>query len=232
MSDSSKWFIEPCPFCGKTPKVIPEFPDRDGNAWAEVSCRDDKCPASIVCVEFYDDDDALQSSSACKLAAVQKWNRALSSNEKKIPVVTATQVENTNRAYTYTDDLRWIEEARAEIAVVPSYRSTWTRKGGSLYKVRNPNTSMESLELVYEGTDKDTHEFLDYWAKLWAIRMENIAEMASLDDEFEQAHSGVREEIQKAKFLRFFHLSRAEENKRKWKSYARAFNNAFTTDFS
>jgi len=70
-----------CPFCGKTPALHPQNPEREGNAWGAVQCENGRCVT-------YDstrghgvrvEDGALQSDergTAKYIAlAVRRWNR-------------------------------------------------------------------------------------------------------------------------------------------------------------
>lgn len=64
----------PCPFCGKSPKVVPSRPDLDGNTWGMVLCRNKRCPAQPV-VEDGIKVNNDRGSDAYKQAAIRRWNR-------------------------------------------------------------------------------------------------------------------------------------------------------------
>lgn len=73
----------PCPFCGRSPEVGPKDPEREGNAFAYVACKNERCPATP-----YVTDGALicddRGSAAYKRLAIKRWNRRapqLSSNK-------------------------------------------------------------------------------------------------------------------------------------------------------
>jgi hypothetical protein len=64
----------PCPFCGTAPQIYPKRPEREGNAFGQVRCEYQRCPAN-PCVN----DGALSSdergSDAYKRLAIKRWNR-------------------------------------------------------------------------------------------------------------------------------------------------------------
>lgn len=64
----------PCPFCGKLPEVYPKDPSREGNAFGQVRCENDRCQAQPVV-----NDGALSAdergSAAYKRLAIRRWNR-------------------------------------------------------------------------------------------------------------------------------------------------------------
>ena len=63
-----------CPFCGEAPSLSPDNPDLDGNAWGEVACLNDDCPAtpSVTDGESISDD---RGSGAYIDAAIRLWNK-------------------------------------------------------------------------------------------------------------------------------------------------------------
>ena len=64
----------PCPFCGKKPKLFPIDPDREGDAFGEVSCMNEKCSAHPTvrdCCEIAD----MRGPGAYKDLAIKRWNR-------------------------------------------------------------------------------------------------------------------------------------------------------------
>lgn len=63
----------PCPFCGVTPGVYPTRPDLEGNAWGEVQCVNDDCPAKPSVEDGADCSDN-RGSDAYKQAAIKRWN--------------------------------------------------------------------------------------------------------------------------------------------------------------
>lgn len=64
----------PCPFCGKTPKVVPTRPDLDGNAWGAVVCVNSRCPAQPRVEDGATVSDE-RGSDAYKALAIKRWNR-------------------------------------------------------------------------------------------------------------------------------------------------------------
>lgn len=62
----------PCPFCGKTPIVVPINPEIEGNAWGEVKCVNKHCFAQPTVRDGCKvTDDAIDY----KKAAIKRWNR-------------------------------------------------------------------------------------------------------------------------------------------------------------
>jgi hypothetical protein len=64
----------PCPFCGSEPELFPEDPEREGDAWGEVACVNEDCPAQP---RVKDGEGACdyRGSDAYKAAAVARWNK-------------------------------------------------------------------------------------------------------------------------------------------------------------
>lgn len=65
---------KPCPFCGKPPKVSPQDPAREGNAWGEVRCVNGRCPSQPVVRDGISVADE-RGPGAYKRAAIRRWNR-------------------------------------------------------------------------------------------------------------------------------------------------------------
>lgn len=65
---------KPCPFCGAPPEIYPKRPGIEGNAFGQVHCENDACPAQ-PCVN--DDEDVAddRGSDAYKAIAIERWNR-------------------------------------------------------------------------------------------------------------------------------------------------------------
>ena len=70
----------PCPFCGQQPFVGPENPEKTGDGWAFVICRNEKCHANVK-VEAYELEgtkesfnSVKESSDAYKAEAIKRWN--------------------------------------------------------------------------------------------------------------------------------------------------------------
>lgn len=62
----------PCPFCGAAPDYNPKDPERHGDAWATVFCRDEDCPANQGAnVTNMDDDENFHPVEE----AVKLWNK-------------------------------------------------------------------------------------------------------------------------------------------------------------
>jgi hypothetical protein len=64
----------PCPFCGSQPELFPKNPKRDGNAWGEVRCVNEECPAQpkVSDGELLADD---RGTALYQSAAVARWNQ-------------------------------------------------------------------------------------------------------------------------------------------------------------
>lgn len=65
---------EPCPFCGKSPRVEPRDPDREGNAWGQVRCVNARCHAQPSVLDGCTVADE-RGTGAYKDLAIRKWNR-------------------------------------------------------------------------------------------------------------------------------------------------------------
>ena len=65
--------LKPCPFCGHAPTVYPLKPELEGNAFGQVRCSNDDCPAK-PCVNDGEDDADERGSDAYKAAAIKIWN--------------------------------------------------------------------------------------------------------------------------------------------------------------
>lgn len=63
----------PCPFCGHNPKIGPQEPSTQGNAWGFVECVNNDCPAKpyVEDGECASDD---RGSDAYKVMAIKRWN--------------------------------------------------------------------------------------------------------------------------------------------------------------
>lgn len=62
-----------CPWCGEAPEVYPKNWRVEGNAFGQVRCENDDCPAQPVvndCEGVCDE----RGSEAYKQAAIRKWN--------------------------------------------------------------------------------------------------------------------------------------------------------------
>lgn len=70
--------IQPLPcLCGSAPCVEPEDPEHSGNAWAEVRCENEQCPAKPV----VDDGKSVaddRGSDGYKECAIVRWNKWIS----------------------------------------------------------------------------------------------------------------------------------------------------------
>lgn len=70
-----------CPFCGHGPIVGPADPERDGDAWAYVECRNERCPTYDLPighgVRVYDGESVADArgSQSYKNAAIRRWNQ-------------------------------------------------------------------------------------------------------------------------------------------------------------
>lgn len=72
--------LKPCPFCGKTPKVLPSNPKLDGDAWGAVQCVNKKCPA-MPRVE--DRCKTERKHGDYKAVAIKRWNKRLEASHDK-----------------------------------------------------------------------------------------------------------------------------------------------------
>ena len=62
-----------CPWCGHTPSVLPEDPEKQGNVWGAVVCENEICPAKPR-VEDGEDIADERGSEEYKKAAIRRWN--------------------------------------------------------------------------------------------------------------------------------------------------------------
>lgn len=71
----------PCPFCGAEPRIEPERPDLEGNAWGSATCYNRRCVTYDerfghgVSVRDGARSNDERGSGAYKRAAVRRWNR-------------------------------------------------------------------------------------------------------------------------------------------------------------
>lgn len=63
----------PCPFCGTKPEVYPKDPDREGNAFGQVRCEFDDCPAQ-PCVNDAELVADERGTKAYQEIAIRRWN--------------------------------------------------------------------------------------------------------------------------------------------------------------
>jgi hypothetical protein len=64
----------PCPFCGCAPKLGPQDPAREGNAWGVVYCDADQCcvqPKALDRQDLRDD----RGTGAYQDCAIEHWNK-------------------------------------------------------------------------------------------------------------------------------------------------------------
>jgi hypothetical protein len=64
---------DPCPFCGKPPRIGPAEPWRDGNAWGFVRCETASCPAQPDVRDGSDSADE-RGPAAYIALAIRRWN--------------------------------------------------------------------------------------------------------------------------------------------------------------
>jgi hypothetical protein len=68
----------PCPFCGEPPVVLPVAEDvasgEVGDAWGEVACLNDECPAILSVGDGETVNDS-RGSEEYKRLAIVRWNR-------------------------------------------------------------------------------------------------------------------------------------------------------------
>ena len=63
-----------CPFCGDRPALYPVDPSKEGDAFGQVRCENDACPAQ-PCVNDGEDCADTRGSTKYIKAAVDLWNR-------------------------------------------------------------------------------------------------------------------------------------------------------------
>ncbi len=70
----------PCPFCGSKPKLAPQDPARDGNAWGEVYCDARKCYVNPRCKDGARINDE-RGTGAYMDMAIRRWNKRFITRE-------------------------------------------------------------------------------------------------------------------------------------------------------
>lgn len=63
----------PCPFCGESPETGPDNPTLEGDAWGEVRCVNELCPAQ-PCVADGEDVNDDRGTAAYIASAISRWN--------------------------------------------------------------------------------------------------------------------------------------------------------------
>ena len=71
---AAQYELDPCPFCGDTPLMVPENPARAADLpFARIMCRNDDCPARPDVLDgFLIEDHASMAES--RQSAVERWN--------------------------------------------------------------------------------------------------------------------------------------------------------------
>jgi hypothetical protein len=64
----------PCPFCGKKPKLAPQNPAEEGNAWGSVYCANNRCEVAPSVDDGQDCADE-RGTGAYMDCAIQRWNK-------------------------------------------------------------------------------------------------------------------------------------------------------------
>ena len=64
----------PCPFCGTKPKLAPQNPDEDGNAWGEVYCASSRCAVAPSVNDGQECADE-RGTGAYMDCAIRRWNK-------------------------------------------------------------------------------------------------------------------------------------------------------------
>ncbi len=64
----------PCPFCGKKPKLEPQNPDEEGNAWGAVHCANSRCAVAPYAEDGQDSADN-RGTGAYMDCAIRRWNK-------------------------------------------------------------------------------------------------------------------------------------------------------------
>jgi hypothetical protein len=64
----------PCPFCGELPRIFPELPEHEGNAFAMVECSNRRCFAHVRVYDGTRINDE-RGSESYKNSAIKRWNK-------------------------------------------------------------------------------------------------------------------------------------------------------------
>jgi len=64
----------PCPFCGRKPRLAPQDPANDGNAWGEVYCWYSRCAVNPSVKDGQDCSDD-RGTGAYMDCAIRRWNK-------------------------------------------------------------------------------------------------------------------------------------------------------------
>lgn len=64
----------PCPFCGTKPKLAPQNPGEEGNAWGEVYCASSRCAVAPSVKDGQDIADD-RGTGAYMDCAIRRWNK-------------------------------------------------------------------------------------------------------------------------------------------------------------
>jgi len=81
--------LAPCPFCGSAPRVEPDDPVMQGNAWTRISCTMPLCPVTCEVHVNADGDHYEQAAAAWNTRAAPPvpagsgdgWREALDGND-------------------------------------------------------------------------------------------------------------------------------------------------------
>lgn len=65
---------KPCPFCGAAPLVGPKNPERDGDGWAFVVCKNPACHVKPQCADYDLPDEGPETAEWHRENAARKWN--------------------------------------------------------------------------------------------------------------------------------------------------------------
>jgi hypothetical protein len=74
----------PCPFCGKKPKLGPQDPGRDGDAWGEVYCSYSRCGVNPRAKDGQMINDE-RGTGAYIDCAIRRWNKRAASTNPPAP---------------------------------------------------------------------------------------------------------------------------------------------------
>lgn len=111
-----------CPFCGDEPRILPENPEVEGNAFARVCCINTNCQGmpSVHDGELSCDD---RGSDQYKLCAIKRWNSRANSEQAK-------EIEALKK--TVSDLIKTGESALGDLCFLLNHQKTNSEDGSRL----------------------------------------------------------------------------------------------------